>query len=478
MASIKKNFYYNSVLTVTNYIIPLLVFPYVSRVLGVTNIGICSLVDSIINYFVLFSMMGMTTLGIREIAKVKDDKDKLSNTFSSLLVLNGITTVFAVLILLISIFIVPSFYQYKELFYVGLFKLFFNFLLIEWFYRGIENFKYITIRSVIIRILFALSVFLFIRSPEDYDIYFLLMSLTTILNAVINVLYFRKFVRFSFRGISLTVFLKSFLILGLYLFLTSMYTTFNVAYLGMVSTADQVGYFTTAQKLYTIILSFYTAFTSVMLPRMSSLISNDDKANFIRYIEKSIDVLYTFSVPVVIVGIIYSSELIFLLSGKGYEGAILPMVIMMPLVFFVGYDQVLVIQILTSLRKDKQIFYNAVIGAIIGISINLLLVPRLESIGSAIVCIASEIGVFSSACYFSYKDIGLRFSFVKLLRNIIAYIPLILIFLMTYDLVYNSFVKILAVTVVTIVYMAIVQKWFLKNEVFLSYLNKLKIIKA
>lgn len=127
MTSIKTNFIYSSILTTANYIFPLITYPYVSRVLGVTNIGICNFVDSIINYFSMFSLMGIVAVGIRSIAAVKSDKEELSKTFSNLLFLNAISTFIVLLVLCISIIFISKFYEYKELMSIGVVKIIFTF---------------------------------------------------------------------------------------------------------------------------------------------------------------------------------------------------------------------------------------------------------------------------------------------------------------------------------------------------------------
>ena len=175
--SVKKNFVYSSVLTMANYLFPLLTYPYVSRVLGVTNIGICNYVDSIINYFVLFSSMGITVLGIREIAAAKSEKERLSETFTSLLIISGITTIIALIILLFSIYFVSQLQEYKNLLLIGVAKLIGHYLLIEWFYKGLEEFKYVTNRTIFVKTLYVIAIFVFVRKPEDYGIYFLLQVL-------------------------------------------------------------------------------------------------------------------------------------------------------------------------------------------------------------------------------------------------------------------------------------------------------------
>ena len=137
MANLKKNFFFSALLTLANYIFPLITYPYVSRVLGVTNIGICNFVDSIINYFLVFSTMGISVLGVREIAAAREDRKERSRVFSNLLFLNAFTTLIATFVLLVSIFVVPSWAPYRKLLLVGVAKLLANSLFLDWLYRGV-----------------------------------------------------------------------------------------------------------------------------------------------------------------------------------------------------------------------------------------------------------------------------------------------------------------------------------------------------
>ena len=170
--SLKNNFIYSSILTVSKYLFPLIVYPYISRTLGLSNIGIVNFIDNIINYFVFVSMMGISTVGVREIAARKNNQDQLSKTFVSLLTLTAITTLIAIIALWVSMYTVPKLIPYQNLLYIGLVKLLFNFFLIEWFFTGMEEFKYITIRSILVKCAYVLSVFVLVRDASDYGIYY------------------------------------------------------------------------------------------------------------------------------------------------------------------------------------------------------------------------------------------------------------------------------------------------------------------
>lgn len=429
MVSIKKNFVYSSVLTTANYIFPLLTYPYASRVLGVDRIGICNFVDSIINYFILFSVMGVGIIGIREVARTKDDKESLARTFSSLFLLNTISTSLVLIVLIGAIFLVPKLYAYKDMMWIGVLKLISNYLLIEWLYKGLENFKLITYRTIIVRSLYVVSVFLFVREASDYKIYFLLLSLSITLNAVFNCYYAKEFVQLTFKKVSIGKYCKSSMILGSYTLLTSMYTSFNVAYLGFITSDTEVGYYTTATKLYSIFLSLFTAFTGVLLPRMSALISEGNFCDFKFLLHKSMKVLSCFSIPVIIFCEMFAEEIVYFISGDGYNGAIIPMRIVMPLLLIIGYEQVFVIQTLIPLKMDKAILVNSIVGAFIGVLLNILLVANLQSVGTAIVWVSSEFFVLCCAQYFVWKKLSLLISVKMLFKQIILNIPLVILFL-------------------------------------------------
>jgi O-antigen/teichoic acid export membrane protein len=166
-------------------------------------------------------MLGLSITGIREIAKHKGSPQQLKITFSSLFLLNAIATLVVLLLLILSIFIVPTLYEHRDMMFIGIAKLIFNLFLTEWFFKGMEDFKYITIRSVVVKFLFVVSIFVFVREKDDFNIYYALLVAMVVVNAIFNSVYRKRFVSFSFKNITFTPFLRSFLTIGIYLILTS-----------------------------------------------------------------------------------------------------------------------------------------------------------------------------------------------------------------------------------------------------------------
>ena len=294
-------------------------FPYVSRVLGVERIGLVNFVDNTVSYFLLFATLGINILGVREIATVKSNLDERNQVFSNLLGMNLCFSLITLVVYLVCVMAIPQLRQYEELFYIGTSKIIFTVFLVEWFFTGIEHFRYITLRSIAIKNLYVVAVFVCIRSRDDYELYFIMTMAVVVINALVNMAYVRRFVSVKCQELLSERFYKKNLMLGVYSIMTSMYLTFNVMFLGFVSNNVEVGYYTTAFKLYSVILGFFSAFTNVMLPRMSALLSNGEKESFQRLANKSFYTMCIFCIPMIVCSIILAPQLVYVLSGEGYE---------------------------------------------------------------------------------------------------------------------------------------------------------------
>lgn len=437
--SLRQNFTYKAILTIINPLIGFFTFPYISRVLGVANLGLVDFVDNTINYFLLFAMLGISNIGVRSIAAVNGSRDKLNTTFSNLLGVNLFFTILLLIVYILSISIVTRFNQYSELFYIGTAKILFSTLLIEWFFTGIENFKYITIRTLLIKIIYVGSVFLLIKEPSDYLLYFVLTVSVIVVNAIVNIFYSSNFVSVKFKELFNFKYLKENVEIGIYTIMTSMYLTFNVMYLGLMTNNTQVGYYTSAYRLYTLVLGVFSAFSSVMLPRMSNLLANGNNSEFNKYLIKSFEFVALFSVPLAICSSILAPELIYMLCGEGYEGAILPMKIIMPALILVGIAQVLVIQVLLPMKKDKVLLVASIVGAVISVVVNILLVSKQGSLGSAIVMLSAEFVV--TVIYLMYVHITalVKFPWRYFIRALVYTIPCVCVCLLSRSLISNTY---------------------------------------
>lgn len=470
--SLKKNFIYSSILTVSTYLFPLIVYPYVSRTLGLSNIGIVNFVDNLVAYFVCFSMMGISTIGVREIAGTKGNQVQLSKTFISLLVLSGITTLIAIIALWIAMYTIPTLTPYRDLLYVGLTKLVFNFFLIEWFYTGMENFKYITNRALLVKCLYVASVFLFVKEASDYRLYFILTTLVVVVNALINIVYSRRFVNYSTYGINIRPLCKPFIIMGVYILLTTVYTRLNTVWLGFVTDTDQVGFFTTATKLYTIIMAVLLSFTNILFPRVSNLLAEGKHEEFWQKINIAFDAVFLFSFPTIIYMIVTGPTLLHFIVGDGFEGAYLPFRIITPLILIVGVEQILVIQILMAMHQDNIVLRNSFIGAIVVFFLNIIITPKLGAIGSSIVWVAAESTILILSAVSVWRKNRFRLPWHRFAFYVGTYAPLLAIALLIHHFMDNSIAMLTTLAATVIVYAILAECFFTKNKIVFNRLKR------
>lgn len=469
---LKKNILYSGFLTTGLYLSQLVTYPYVTRTLGAANLGHCNFVQSYVQFFLLFSALGVSTLGVREIAKFNRERSTISQRFSQLFLLNAITTIIALVVYISIGFSIPQFASYHKLLFIGSFNIIFSLFNIEWFFRGIENFKYIALRTLLVRLIYIALIFLLVKRENDYVIYYVLGVGSVILNSIINWAYSKKFITLRLQPIkSILRYLKPNIIIGIQMLLFSYNNTINPVLLGMLSNDKEVGFFTTASKLTVIILLFYNAYTLALMPRISALLGNEDKDNAISLVGKSYRLLYMAALPLIILIEIYTPEIVLLIAGSGYEGAILPMRIALPIIVIGGISQITINQVLIPNNCERITLITACVGVIVCIVLNLILVPVLSSVASAIAWIITEfiMAIIALICVRKYLN-GFSGELSALCRYFIIYIPLICLCLIN-RLLDFGLMNIAVSVIIMLAYIHITLGYLFKDEIYLSIIK-------
>lgn len=472
MASIKKNFLYNAILTVSGYIFPLLTFPYVTRVLGAENIGIVNFALSIVDYFVLFSTLGMPIVGLREIAQ-SSDKIKRGNVFNKLVSIHILLSLIALVIYIICVCIVPQLYEHKMLFMVGGAKIVLNVFLIEWLFRGLQDFRYVTLRTITTRLLYVVAIFIFVRERNDYVSYFIVTIAQVLLNACINWKYAKRYVHFHFTLKGTGAYFMPLLSWGISMVLLSFYTTFNVMYLGFISGALAVGYYTTATKLYSIILSILQAYNGVFIPYLNSLYSQGEIEKFKQTIGKSFNIVSTLSIPIVAVSYVLAPEIIDLIAGKEFVQSILPFRIVLFQVLVIGISQITNSQILLSLRKDKEILISTIAGTATSVMILVLFVNKFAEVAAACAVTISHIVEFAFLLFYAKKNLDFKFPIIEFFKTCILSIPMIALCIFVKNVSTNTFLILMLCGIFCFIYYIPVLYFVKKDTVVVNYINKM-----
>jgi len=276
----KSNVLYNVMLAISQVLFPLITFPYLVRVLGPTEVGLLNFAESIARYFMLLAALGIPVYGIREIAKHQNDIEKRSQVFFEIFIINAISTLILSIVFFITILLVPKLNAEQPLFLWSI--LFFSLQLFyfEWFFSGMNQFKFIAARSFIIRFLFIFFVFFLIRSKEDYLKY---MQMQVLLSAVIAIINFKylfsllKINKHTLLNLNLKQHLKPLYILFLTIFSISVYFSLDTILLGFMADNESVGYYSSALKLVKLIIAVLGAISVAMFPSMINLFHNGEK---------------------------------------------------------------------------------------------------------------------------------------------------------------------------------------------------------
>ena len=402
--SLKLNFIMNAILTMSSFIFPLITFPYVSRILLPIGTGKVSFATSVVSYFALFAQLGIPTYGIRVCAKVRDDKETLSKTVQELFIINLAMSVIAYLALFAAIAFVPRLQKDRSLFLIVGSTILFNVVGMEWLYKALEQYGYITIRSIIFKFLALISMFVLIHEQEDYVIYGGISIFASSASNILNFLHVHRYV--SIRpvgGYNLRKHLKPVAIFFAMACASTIYTNLDNVMLGFMTTDIEVGYYSAAVKIKTILVSIVASLGTVLLPRASYYVENSMFSDFKRITSKALSFVFVVATPLTLYFILFAKEGIYFLSGDSYTGSIIPMQIIMPTLLFIGLTNILGIQILVPLGKEKMVLYSEIVGATVDVILNAILIPKYASAGAAIGTLVAEFAVLVVQ-YIALKD--------------------------------------------------------------------------
>lgn len=393
--SIKLNFIMNIILTMSSFIFPLITFPYVSRILLPSGTGKVSFATSIVSYFLMFAQLGIPTYGIRACAKVRDDRRMLTKTAQELLIINIIMSVISYIALFVALAFVPRLQDDKPLYAIISFTIILTSIGMEWLYKALEQYSYITIRSIIFKFIALIAMFLLIHEKSDYILYGGITIFAASASNIANFINVHKYIDLKPVGsYDLKKHFKPIAVFFAMACATTIYTNLDNVMLGFMTTDEAVGYYNAAVKIKTILVAVVTSLGAVLLPRASYYVENGMVAEFKKITRKALSFVFILAVPLMVYFMFFAKEGILFLSGDAYYGSILPMQIIMPTILFIGITNILGIQILVPLGKEKYVLYSEIAGAVTDVIINAVLIPEFSASGAAIGTLAAEVVVF------------------------------------------------------------------------------------
>lgn len=471
MESIKKNYIFSVLYQILIIIVPLLTAPYLTRVIGATKLGVYSYTNSIAYYFYLFAMLGMANYGNREVAKVRDNKDKLNKIFSELVTMQ---ISFGLLVSLVyGLYIFFSFIQCNANWYPSLLWGFYvvsAMFDISWFFWGIEKFSLTVLRNTIIKVFTTLFIFIFIKTKSDLNLYIFLISISYLVSSIVLWKQVHKYVSIKFVKLKdAYVHFKKNFILFIPVIAVSVYTVMDKIMLGHMSQMKSLGIYDSIQKIMTLPTGIITALGSVMLPRMSNLIANGDKENVYKFLEISIQFSSMLSIAISFGLASIAPTFTIVYFGKEFIGTSLIMQIFTITIPFIAWANVIRTQYLIPSGRDNIYIISVFLGAIFNLIINIILIPRFSELGAVIGTVIAEFVVAFVQTFFIRNEIELRY---YLKNSCIFLLPGIIMFGFVYfiqNLIGDSLVSLIAQILIGIfVYLFISLSLLLKSKTLFS----------
>lgn len=433
--SLGINFIFNMIKTLTGVLFPLITFPYAARVLGPEYLGKIDYAQANITYFTLIASFGISGYAVREGARIREDKKKISNFSSEMFAVNLITVTVAY-ILFFLVLLIPKFAPYRVLMLIFSSTIILTAIGLEWLYNIYEDYQYITIRSLVFQLISMLLLFTCVKQEDNYIVYAFVLICSSVGSNILNLIRARKYISLRIRfNRNVITHLKKMFYIFIMNIAASIYLVMDRSMLGFLTENDtEVGLYSAAIKITVVITSLMNTVRVVMTPRVSYYVQHDKKqAEHLNYM--AVKLVCMFSIPCAIGLFFLSEKVLVLFVGSKYIRATNTLRILLVDVVFAAINGVAINQILISYRRDTKASAAVVIGAITNLCLNAFMIPMFGKEGAAISTVASEVVIFLFVCI-SAKDIFKISRFLKQIgQSIVACIPMVGIYLL---LTYNQ----------------------------------------
>lgn len=417
MKKVSSNYLLNLIWNVLLMIVPIVTTPYISRVLGAENLGIYSYCLSFSTYFIIAGTLGIPTYARREIAFVRDKQNDLNSKFSEILILQ----IVALLISLIAYSIFFIFYQkYSFMFAIcglGIVAAIFD---VSWLFAGMEEFKKIVIRGMIIKIISVASIFIFVKDEKDVYLYCLILMLANLIGNTWLFIFSFKYVKLvKVNCKSVTKHMKPALFLLLPNIVNTIYAVIDKTLLGTISNnMNEVGYYEQSQKIITLSLALVTSLGTILMPRFAALFAEKNIESVKSYLSKGIIVQLLISLPIAVGCYSIADSLVPWFFGSGFDKVILLIKIFSPTLVFMGISDLIGTQLFVATKREKILFVINLCTCLLNIILDCIFIREFASYGAAVGTLISEL-IRSIIC------IIINYNYIKnssVLKSILCYI--------------------------------------------------------
>jgi O-antigen/teichoic acid export membrane protein len=405
MKKLISNYLFTVMYQLLLIVTPFITTPYVSRVLRAQGVGVEATVAAVVQLFIVFISLSFSLYGSRQIAS-KQNQRETSEEFWSIFLFKIISSL---VVLIIYFLYVNGVSNHKDLYWINSLTLLANIIDISWYFFGKEQIKTISIRNMVVKIIGIVLIFTFVKESDDLDLYVLINAGTLLIGQLIMWIPLIRevsFVKITYRTVAYHF--KPIMILFLPQIMIQIYVLVNKIILGNESGEIEVGYYNQAYKVITIALGVISSLGSVMLPRMASEFNRGNKEEMEKYVNFALQLILLITLPMTLGMMGIAPNFIAWFLGEEFKPVINLLIIMSPVMFFVGLANVFGIQILIGTNQQNKYSVAVTIGAILSLLVNFLLIKPLASTATSIALLVAEgvgalIQIYYAKNYFNIK---------------------------------------------------------------------------
>lgn len=443
--TLTENVFYNMLYQVIATVLPIITTPFVTRTIGLHSGGIHSFTESIVTYFIIFGSLGTSLHGIRKIAYVSDDKEQLSKATIEIIMLKLVLMILTLAVYIPTLCINNEFaYIYR----IQIINIVANGIDISWFYQGVEDFKKVTIRNLLVKLLFVLALFLFIREPSDLKLYVFFTVASALIGNLIMIYYLPKYIDISsLKKPNLFSHIKPSVSLFIPQAMNYVYALLDRSMLGWMTNTDNVSIYDQAQRLVRMVTAILQSVGYAMMARVANLTAGNDREGIKEYIGKSVNFNLFLAFPATFGILAVADDFIPFFLGNEYLEVVPTLKILSVLMLTMSMNSVLGVQLLMPMGKEKVYTLATTSGAVVNVLVNLVLIPKMGITAACISSIVAE-AVVLAISYWNVRDMLNLGKILKdnawvILASVVMYFAVRLVAFIDVNIVVKLFLELL-----------------------------------
>lgn len=425
-----KNIIFNCSYYLLNVLFPLLTYPYVARILGVDNIGLGNLAISLATYFATIASLGIPIYGIREVAKCREDSEKLSFLVSELILINAIGVMVSIILYTILVFHVEIFRENIYIYVLAGINLFFSFFQIDWLFQGTERFKVLMYRNFIVKLASIFLVYYLISEKNDVEQFVFISVFGLSLANFINILEASKIVRLRFHCLNIRRHIKTIVYFSATRIVSTVYTVLDSVILGLLTSNFYVGLYSTAIKLVRVVVTIISSITMVFFADTARQVDVSEDTHVDRLTDLFI-FIFLLCVPIALFLFLFADDIVVSFAGASFMAAGYTLKVLSILIIVSIGTNFFGMQVLYARNLERYVFQSLLVGAVICVLSNILITPIYKHNGAALSTVMAELGILAFQLYIiKYKRLRVFYNLWSKIRK--GVLSLIIFFLSLY----------------------------------------------